>query len=210
VEIVASPTSADAVVGPAGTFGVVYTAGYNTVHFRRVEADGSIVSAPVLLSSAWAEHPAIAYDGSDYVLAWNDYTTRTFPLQYEYLLTIARGTGTTARTTAALVTSPTSLARPFGHTRLAVQDGVALLTWQATGSSGPRIDARRFTVGVAGAPAAIEPPSSLQPLPVVADQRHDIVWTGASAAVLGWADTRWSATEIYDMGLTLSACGEEL
>jgi hypothetical protein len=205
VQIVTNADIADAVVGPAGTFGVVYTLS-SSVYFRRVEADGSIVSAPVLLSSSSARSPAIAHDGGDYVFAWTDTFRPDTSSPFERRVMIARGTATAAR--SAAVTSPTSGDTQFRHPRLTVQDGVALLTWQTTGSAGARMDHRRFTVGVAGAPLAIEPLSSVQPLPVIADQRHDIVWTGASTAVLAWADTRWSATEIYDMGLTLSACEE--
>lgn len=83
------------------------------------------------------------------------------------------------------------------------------MSWHATppSSSRTRIEARRVTVGTSGAPTVFEPATMLVDTDTVdPGQPHDLVWTGSTTAVVGWADLRWSDTEIYDETVTFPAC----
>jgi len=213
VQIAEHAPTGDAVVGPGDTFGVVFVDGLSGMAFRRVEPDGALVSPPVTVfarsGSAFA-NATLLYDGSQYIFAWReeDFVGST---NYDHRISIARGTGAAAPSEAAVVRTARRViddTHPVRHPRLALRDGTVLLTWQqvTTGGTSFRIDAQRYAVAT-DAMVALEPVSTVQPLAVTDHQIHDLVWTSATTAVLGWADTRWGDTEIYDLGLTLPACG---
>lgn len=191
-----------AAAAPTGEIGLVWEQS-SALYFQLVNADGSITSTRVTLpvpSGTFAEQAAIAHDGTDWVASWHEVQGTTSRV------VVGRGSAIASRSIAVSRTDGTAnLRRPH----VLIRGGEAVVTWQtrtSTASTVWSVAGRRFGVAGTGAPLALDAaPTPYVLTTSVADENHVVVGT-ASGALVGWADVRWGATEIYDRALTLPPC----
>ena len=187
---------------PTGEIGVLWFGNSTPGSFQIVNSDGSVTQPLIRVgATSTARAGGLAHDGTTWIASWIESSATG------RLVVVGRGAALAARTTVASTTF-TSGTEPYLEARLAIRSGEADVAWR-TGSN--QIVGQR-TLLPASATAAVsllEPtPTTYMPSTSVATLLQNLVNVALpSGLLLGWSDTRWGSTEVYEQVITLPACG---
>lgn len=197
------PRGIELVAAPDGRWGLMRSSASAGTRIQIVNADGSVTTSPIMVTTDGAYSHDLTHDGATWVMPLGLWASTP-----GYRPVLARG-ATLSTTLAVRAATSTRVVEPsltlWGREALAL----SAVYPDATPSSAGTLEVTRVTLpaGATGTMSIVTPSAPLGSVTTVSRaQLLAAAHLDANHVLVAWSDTRWGQLEIYAMGVTVASC----